>query len=144
VIVTDKPDEKRRGWRLIVASVFVLVILASGGFFAYRTNEGIRNSYAVWWVADMVIEHLKANDNAWPKGWDDLRKPYETCVLRSGRPWSFDELRDRVDVDWGADAKSRLTTDQTTRVIWLRDGTNAYWENHEPNRLIREYLTRGK
>lgn len=92
----------------------------------------------------MVIEHLKANDNAWPKGWDDLRKPYETCVLRSGRPWSFDELRDRVDVDWGADAKSRLKTDQTTRAIWLRDGTNAYWENHEPNRLIREYLTRGK
>ncbi|HEV8067230.1 MAG TPA: hypothetical protein VGP76_05815 [Planctomycetaceae bacterium] len=88
----------------------------------------------------MVIEYLKANDNAWPKDWDDLRKPYETCALRSGRPWSFEELHDRVEVDWVADAKSRLKTDQMTRVIWLRDGTTAHWEHRDPNQMIREYL----
>ena len=131
---------------------FVLVAVVAGIGYCIRLandlqelNEIIRNSYAVWWVADMVIEHQLANEGAWPRNWDDLRDDYQTCVKRSGQPWTFEELRSRVIVDWNADpsalAKSAKTTDHPEfRVIWLRDGTNAHWESHEPNHIIYDYL----
>ena len=108
------------------------------------TETFLREARENIWHSSDLPPALGATTLEPPQEWEDLRKPYETCVLRSGRPWSFEELRDRVEVDWGADAKSRLTTNQTTRVIWLRDGTDAYWESHEPNRLVREYLKSGK
>jgi hypothetical protein len=138
-------DRKRRFARLIVAS---LVILGLGlSYLGYRLsalNEGIRNSYAEWWVADMVIEYLQANHDAWPRGWSDLRQPYENCVKRSGRPWTFEELQARVDVDWQADPKQLAAAaerqDTTFRVIWPRDGTDSSWELHKPNQMIYDYF----
>lgn len=123
----------------------VVVLLLGAGYYIHRVNQGIRNSYAVWWVADMVVEHLKANDNQWPQNWDDLRDDYETCIERSGQPWSFAELSSRTQIDWQADPRQLLTQskgDQTAqfRVVTLSDGTDSHWQSREPNQIILKYL----
>ena len=141
---------KRRWPRFTLRTLFVVVtvFLSVGGaafYVYYSVNSSVRNAYAAWWVADMVVDHMKAHDGTWPKGWDDLADSYETCVHRSGRPWTFEELRDRVDLDWGADPKDLIdakTVDQSPpfRVIWLRDGSDTHWSGAEPNRIVLEYL----
>ncbi len=129
------------------AALILVAAICCGGYFVHRTNEAVKNAYAVWWVADMVIEYMKANDGRWPKSWDDLRQPYEICTNRSGRPWTFDELESRAAVDWNADPAElvRSTLDLRNaepafRVIWLRDGSESHWQTREPNRMVLEYL----
>lgn len=132
---------KRRhiGWAVLLS------ILLIGAYSLYRTSEGIRNAYAVWWVADMVIEHMEANSGEWPAGWDDLRDDYQTCIESSGQPWSFEELSRRVVVDWDTDPQQLLrnaaeSETATFHVIRLSDGSSAHWKTLEPNQLILEHL----
>jgi len=115
------------------------------GYSVYSVNQNIRNSYAVWWVADMVIEHLRANDNQWPDSWEDLRDDYRTCVDRSGQAWQFEELRSRVSVDFNVDSHAlnaavQQATEAEFRVIWLSDGSTVHWQSHEPNSMVFNYF----
>ncbi len=111
---------------------------------AYVAVETLyRDAYAVSWVAGMVTQHLEANNEEWPRCWEDLRDDYEVAALASGRPWSFEELTWRVNVDWRADTEQLtnvLSRGERLRVIWLRDGLIAYWGREEPNQIIGEYL----
>jgi len=120
------------------------VACVAWAFFAYRSMDAtIRNAYAQWWVADMVTLHLEANDESWPNSWDELRDDYETSVKTSGRPWSFEELNQRVVVNWNVDTtklKKIVADGLDFRVIWLRDGTTSYWKSSEANQIIRDYL----
>jgi hypothetical protein len=123
----------------------LVVIVVGVPFGANRVNERIRDSYAVSWVASMVIEHLKANDGRWPGSWDDLRDDYQSCVKRLGEPWSFAELSSRVVVDWDADPQQLLSQSNTTEaagfnVIRLADGADSHWQSREPNDMILRYL----
>ena len=128
--------------------MLILVAVAAVVSFAVATmlgiNNTIRGSYAVWWVADMCIEHMKANDGDWPRNWDDLRDDYQTCVARSGQPWTFDELSSRVEVDWDANPIGLLPLSDDSavnlRVIWLRNGSDSHWSGREPNTMILDYL----
>jgi len=93
----------------------------------------------------MVVKYMERNEGRWPNDWDDLKEPYELGVAQVGRPWTFDELRSRVDVDFSADpnelAKARLHNGRVPfRVISLRSGYYHYWEGSEPNVRIWEYL----
>lgn len=130
--------------RTLIIVVVLSGVAATGWFYANRVNRTIRGSYAVWWAADMCIEHLEANGGTWPRSWDDLRDDYQTCVNRSGQPWTFDEIRERVEIDWDADPQQLLEQSSNesadVRVIWLRDGTVAYWQGREPNQIILDYL----
>jgi hypothetical protein len=133
--------------RTILLAALALALSLGGGalYLARRTANAIGDAYAGWWVADMVIEHMETHDGAWPRGWDDLREPYETCVRRSGQPWTFEQLRSRVDVDWGADPVQLAASlgdgpGPPFRVIWLRSGGHNHWEGREPNRMIYDYL----
>ncbi len=114
------------------------------GVYVYRSIDAtLRNSYAVWWVADMVIVHLAANEQQWPRSWDELRDDYATCVKQSGKPWTFEELSRRVMVDWNANTRSldeAIHRGEDFKVIWLSDGSNDHWERREPNQKIRDYL----
>lgn len=93
----------------------------------------------------MIVLHLQGNDDVWPRSWEDLRDDYETCVVRSGGPWSFEELQQRVRVDWNADAK-RLASQANAagpvrfRVIRLADGSDDHYQGYEPNAIVRDYL----
>jgi hypothetical protein len=134
-----------RKHKLKIAAGVLVALLLGGGYWLFRLKESIHNSYAVWWVADMVVEHLQANSGKWPEGWEDLRDDYQTCVKRSGQPWTFEELSQRVIIDWHADPQQLLLASQgldrpAFRVISLRDGTTSHWGTLEPNRIILEYL----
>jgi len=129
--------------------IVLMSLVVFGGVFAiwmgFRVREVIHDSYAVWWVADMVVEHLKATEDQWPKDWDELRDDYRTVVKRSGDAWSFEELSSRVCVDWTASVaelrKSALEGDKPNfRVIWLRDERTSHWAGAEPNQIIYDYL----
>lgn len=134
--------------RYILAGV-VLAVVAAGIWFGvvlHRvTSSTVPNSYAVWWVADLVILHMEANEGAWPTGWDDLQDDYVTATETSGEPWTFESLQERVQVDWDADpdvlARATPSDDEPPfRVIWLRDGGGEHWAGQEPNQMILEYL----
>ena len=93
----------------------------------------------------MVTEHLKANENEWPRSWDDLRDDYDTCVARSGQPWTFDEIRRRVTIDFDVNTNELLEHargkfEPNFSVIRLSDGTDSHWHDREPNETIRKYL----
>jgi hypothetical protein len=128
----------------IGCAVLVAILIGSGYGFL-RIDQAIRNAYACSWVAQMVVEHMKGNSGRWPSSWDDLRDDYQTCVTRSGQPWSFAELSRRVDVDWQADPDHLLNDSKGVdhagfRVITLSDGTAVHWEKSEPNQIVLEYL----
>jgi hypothetical protein len=133
--------------RWVLSATVALAVAAAGGaaWFARRTAETVRDAYAAEWVAGMVVEHMRTNGGAWPRGWDDLRAPYESVAARAGRPWSFEQLRERVEVDWAADP-ARLADapdggpGPPFRVIWLRNGGDAHWQGREPNRVVLEHL----
>ena len=133
-----------------VATIAVLVGVVSAGFYIvtiahHYYSVTVPNCYAVWWVADMVIEHLESNGDRWPTNWDDLQDDYDACVKRSGPAWTFEELRDRVTVDWNADPSELVRSFADTEgppflVIKVRNNVNVYWGHQEPNRKILEYL----
>lgn len=128
-----------------MAYVAVVVVLLGGGYYGFCMRETVRNAYAASWVASMVVEHLRSNNNQWPRSWDELKDDYETCTARSGRPWTFEELSTRTIVDWQADPKELLTlsADRETeqfQVIKLADGSDDHWRRQNPNQMILEYL----
>ena len=132
-------------YKIQIGCAVLLAILIGGIYRFHRFNQDTRNSYAVWWVADLVVDHMKANDGQWPSGWDDLRNDYQACVDRSGQPWSFAELSQQVIVDWQADPQQLLDDSNGAdtaefKVITLSDGTEKYWQHREPNQIILDYL----
>lgn len=137
-----EPRQRTTVIRAIALSALLFVVIGGGvTYFVLRNVERVvKNAYAVWWVADMVVEHMKSNQNRWPRNWDDLREPYAALAQRSGQPWTFDELRERVVVDWKANPKS-LAKENSFRVIWLKDGTSSHYEGCEPNEIVRRYLS---
>ncbi|MCH2211889.1 MAG: hypothetical protein MK110_11350 [Fuerstiella sp.] len=138
-----QPEPEKRS-RLPTVCVVLVILCLAGGYCLHRLNQGVRNAYAVWWVADLVVEHMKANNNQWPTGWDDLRDDYQTCTERS-QPFSFDELSGRTQIDWQAIpsvlvAESKGHQIAKFRVITLTDGTESHWEKSEPNQIVLDYL----
>jgi hypothetical protein len=109
-----------------------------------RVSETLRNCYALWWVADMVILHIQW-EGKWPKGWDDLAEPYDVYTSGMGSVEGFDDLRARVDVDFSADPKLLARAEPPGegppfRVITLRNGRRHHWSGREPNRMVWEFL----
>lgn len=134
--------------RFRIRTLFVVVAIAAvislGLSWLNRANQSLRGAYAVWWVANMCVEHMDANNGEWPRSWDDLRDDYQTCVARSGQPWTFGELSQRVEVDWDANPSELLPIADNSHpdlhVIWLRNGSEAHWKGREPNQIILNYL----
>lgn len=130
---------RTRLWLLLIpATVLGLAI------YANHIQQVQRNAYTAWWVGDMVVNHLRTNDDRWPRNWDELKDDYQDCVKRSGQPWTFDELKRRVLIDWDADPNQLLTRQANGipqfRAIWLTDGSGSHWESHEPNQIVLDYL----
>jgi hypothetical protein len=127
---------------MVVASVLALCVSAVIG-----VSNTIHNAYSAWWVADMVVEHMDANDNKWPKGWDDLLDDYRTCVANTGaQPWEFEELKKRVEIDWNANPHDLVSQQSNGKpkfvAIWLKGGFSSNWAGAEPNQIVLDYLNR--
>ena len=90
-------------WKIIIA-VVLLLVLSGIVHVAYRIAETTQNAYAQEWVGGIVVDYLRQNDDHWPQSWDDLWPIYEQHVEELGdRPWTFEELRSRVAVEWDVD-----------------------------------------
>jgi hypothetical protein len=134
-----------RTWRRRILLCLIGAIIAYFGYGIYRIPESIREAYALGWVSGMVVDFIESNDGRWPQNWDDLRDPYNRAIAEVGQPWSFEELRGRVDVDFSANpdelAKARPRNGSVPfRVITLRSGDYHYWEGSEPNLRIWDCL----
>jgi hypothetical protein len=141
--------------------IVVTVLLAAVGFiiwFGYQVFQVPRDAYAVWWTADLVIEHMQKHGGAWPRSWDELRatsdQAYKGTVStnRDGtmiaefRPRdTIDELKQRVEIDWKADPRALAKAEfkerrPPFRVIWLRNGKTTHYSGKEPNDMVLDYL----
>jgi hypothetical protein len=144
-----------------IIGIVVAVVLAGAGFivwFGYQVLQVPGDAYAVWWTADLVIEHMEKHGGSWPRSWEELRltsdQAYKGTVStnRDGsmiaefRPRdTIDELRQRVDIDWKVDpkilAKAEFKeTGPPFRVIRLRNGKSTHYSGKEPNHMVLEYL----
>lgn len=149
----------RRKRNLVV--VVLLLLLAGMGFvvwFGYQVMQVPRNAYAVWWTADLVIEHMEKNGGSWPRSWDELRATSDHAykgtvstnrdgtMIAEFRPReSIDELKRRVEINWSADPKELVKaefkgTALPFRVIWLRNGRSTHYAGKEPNDMVLQYL----
>jgi hypothetical protein len=151
----------KRRTRIIIGSVSA-VVLAVAGFLAYAAYQAghvvIPNAYAVWWTADLVIDHMEKHDGAWPRSWDELRVTSEQAykgtvstnldgtVIAEFRPRdTIEDLRKRVEIDWNADPRELVKAEFKAkrppfRVIWLRNGKSTHYQGKEPNDMVLEYL----
>ena len=151
---TSRRSTNRPGFRfsirtLLFVSAISAVILAVIAFVSLTLSSvlsGVKDSYAVDWASEFVIQHLSANNNRWPTSWDDLRDEYDDAVKRGRTPAvTWEEMLDRVEIDWSADpntvAEATVKHDRKFRVIWLSDGSRTPREElDEPNWKILDYL----
>jgi|GEM_PF-3497793 len=131
----------------LLTGVFALgLLIYSGWEYVSRT---IPELYAQEWVADLLITHMRLNDGQWPASWDDLEEAFQINAARAGQPWTFDDLRERVAIDFSADpnelARSVLQDGKVPfRVVWLRSGDHHHWAGGEPNLMVWRYLQKNE
>ena len=104
----------------------------------------MRNAYAADWSSEFVVQHLEKNDNQWPSGWDDLRDEFESMADSDHYPWTWEELKARIIIQWDANpevlAKADGKRDPPFEVIELSNEPVSYFVGGEPNRKVFDYL----
>lgn len=134
------PTMSRRNLTIVgVTAIAVLAVVAAANYALKSVNNLVLNAYASDWTARFVIEHLKANDCRWPTGWDDLREEYDTLAEPSHYAWTFNELQERVVLDWDVDIEAIVNADPPVTVFRLADGGTANY-NGDPNVRIRDFV----
>jgi hypothetical protein len=140
--------------RFVIFGALILALLAGCivVWFGVRAYKSITvrqpNAYAMQSAGQLIVDHMRLHSGAWPRSWTDLR---DTCaatgkqILSTNADSEIEELKKRVEIDWGADPKSlRRSILQGDRgpisVVRLRSGRRDCWVGAEPNQMIREYL----
>ena len=138
----------RKATLWLAATVLLISLLAAGVWIVRRTVGGVENAYAVWHVADWVIDHMEAHNGEWPRGWDDLEAVYRARAERDVRE-AIAHYREQVEVDFDADPKQLARApfepgqkEPPFRVIRHRRGPEWVYEGREPNEMIWYYLNR--
>lgn len=136
--------------RYVAVILGVLIALAVGaGYVAYEFHHywsvTVPKADAAEWAGGMIVRHLKRTNGQWPRSWEDLRDDYEAGVAQVGRTWMFEDLVNRIVVDWDADplqlAKAKPNDQEPPfHVVRARDGKDANWGGFEPNEMIFDYL----
>lgn len=126
-----------------VAGCFVSV----GVWWILKTQEDrMANAYAGTWASSMVIEYSKANPGKIPTSWDDLRTAFDTLTVRSGRPFGFDDIKHRINIDW-AILDLKLSGTSTEGLVFSMKGSghsNGWLSRHDPNQLLDEFLSNAR
>lgn len=131
------------GWSSLIVGVLAIAFVAWLAFVMHRmATETVPDMYGQWHTANMIVAYMGDHEDQWPKSWDDL-KPYSE---RQAEWWTFEELQNRVRVDFNADVNSLKSAPVnpdgrvTIEVVELTSGKRVYYEGAEPNQLIWEYL----
>lgn len=131
---------------MLMFTAFIAAIVAGVVFVATlaRQFEGaIKSSYHQEWVVLMCIEHMKANNNEWPKCWDDLRDDYQDLAATyPSLGWTFEELMSDVEVDWDISQEQFLAIDHDSEfnLIWRSGHSEGRGANCSPHPIVMDYL----
>ena len=129
-----------------IIAIIAIVLPGLGIWIALTIRhslKGVENAYAVWNVADWVIDYMEANDRKWPRDWSDLEK--QRAKRDMGRDIRHHQAL--VDVDFDVNptelAKASFVVGQKDppfRVIRHRQEPHWVYEGREPNEMIWYYL----
>ncbi len=134
-----------RQWKiavtLISTVIAVILIVWIAGLFT-TIAECQRTAAAI------VINHLRENQDQWPKSWDDLSDDFEGAAKKRNFKLTYQQLQRRVGVQWNTEVESLRSTQRGSeweppfQVIWALDGSSTMetWDNEEPNLMIWDYL----
>src|SRR5690606_36269821 len=117
------------------------------GRWLWVTGPGaIRDAYAGLQLSAMLVEYMKANDDQWPRDWEDLRPYYAVALENGGSDYcTFDQIRACMWVDFSVDP-SRIrdalndSEEPSDRFISPRNGPTD-WGGWQPNRAILRHIT---
>lgn len=124
-------EEPRRSSRISLwlgLTVVGLAIAAGVALWAWdrQMRDRSRDAVAARQAARMLIAHLKANHDRWPRSWDELRPHYTLASTAEARALSFGEIKRRVIIDFFFDPKqsaARAGFDPARfRAIYLQSG----------------------
>ena len=76
-----------------------------------KHNSTEVNEQASTFVSGATFDHAQFDNAEFDVPADNINSPYENETKRSGRPWRFEDLRARVDVDFNADPKMLVEAD---------------------------------
>jgi hypothetical protein len=133
----------RRCVFVIVTCAFIAGVI-SGAIAMYGLRGLPQDAYASDWTAIFIIEHLKATEGTWPRNWADLQDEFDRMAEPSHYAWSFDELQQRVNVQFHLTSQQVRDADPPVEAIRLTSGRHVSYDG-DPNVNVREYLrtTRG-
>ena len=122
--------------------LFCLVILAIGlGVYGYISlTEKIRDSYAQWGTAEMIIAFEEENDKM-PSNWENLSQFSDRAYHSVGL--SFDEVRDRIVINFSELDRLReyyMRTQDVPEIIQTSSGEDWHWGGAEPNQLVNKMV----
>ncbi len=123
----------------VVLFAMIVVGALGGVWYSIRfTSSLVRDAYASDWTTEFLLLHLKANDNQWPKSWEDLRDEHASRYP-SSCPFTLIEIQDRVELRFDIDTAKVVDSEPPTEFLRLKSGTGANF-NGEPNERINQYL----
>ena len=141
----------RAGYRWTVGcSVALGCILLSVGFCWYYGQNLTINAYCMANAAYYLNQYMDIHDGEWPSSWDDLEKDVKAQrIFRRHRPFSFEETKQRVEIDFDVNPSDLRATDfidgrATFCVVRLKAWPKGVWRGQEPNAMILEYLKSGR
>lgn len=130
--------------RLVLLAI-VIGVVAIVVCIYWSVSDMLVDVYAPAGAADLVIEHMEANDGAWPRDWDELNATF-LSLEQDGtfRGFHWEEYRQRVGIDFAANPADLATAKSERgappfRVIWSTSHPDARTAV-DPNVRLSEYL----
>ena len=100
-----------------------------------------KNANTIGWVAEMIGNHLDANNGEWPSSWGDLDDDYLEVVCEFGQPWQYEELKNCVEIDWATTPlQIRESKNQNPSCLKFRDGYSFPMAEETANARMMEII----
>ncbi|MFN0017574.1 MAG: hypothetical protein ACKVP0_04890 [Pirellulaceae bacterium] len=125
---------------IVIVVVLVLVsIVIAGGWIIRDHLGGVRDAYALDWASASVISFIDHHEGRVPKDWNDLKAEFDT-LSKSDKSWTFDEIQNRVVIDFESLSEWTKGTEQDSIIV--RNVSGVRWSGPDPNDRIRECLSK--
>jgi hypothetical protein len=132
---------------LLCAAVVLAIVIGSVGYKFFKTYQSLPDAYARWDVGEMIVDYMGSHEDRWPASWDDLRPsfdkfagPFDTGERRMRGGLTFDDIRDRIRIDWHANPLTTGAGDRTFHAVDVVSGSTTTWAGGEPNEMVMAYL----
>jgi hypothetical protein len=143
---------RSRWFRITLRTCLIGLAIGVVGFVIttyLAISEMCYNIYVPVGAVDLVVEHMKAHNGAWPKNWDELHETFVAVQDENGyfRGFRWEEYPNRVGIDFAADPAKLATAaevklgERPFRAIWSLANPDALGPRSiEPNRVLLYHL----